>query len=289
MENFEKKIHSPFFGEYGLTSTSANHIANLAKEYYQSLEAELEATNFVKEEISIVGSMERTETNTGTPDILNKIDENIKNIIAAKALIAWLREAIKAKNDLTTDLSHYISDEYMNLRTPERPHVKSKEEILEEWDTKDRERYLTLETECAVIGKYIHNSGSYSKAKKKLFERMVKPVETSLHGRDTLITYYTPIFTKELVEEKFFELQKHHRSAQAELNSLKSRLENEELELKDKASREYMAALDEYNVKKCQLSEADKRYVEEKRKIVESLKIIIPPHHQDMYKKLTEK
>ena len=43
-----EKYKSPFFGTEGLTSTSANHIANIAKEYYQSLEAELEATNFVK-------------------------------------------------------------------------------------------------------------------------------------------------------------------------------------------------------------------------------------------------
>lgn len=289
MEKYEINIRSPFFGEQGLTSTSANHIANLAKEYYQSLEAELDATNFVKEEIAIVGSMERTETNTGTPDILNKVDENIKNIIAAKALIAWLREAIKTKNDLTTELNHYVSDEYMNLKHPEQPHVKSKEEILEEWDIKDRERYLTLETECAVIGKYIHKSGPYSKAKTQLFDRIVKPVETSLHGRDTIITYYNPIFTKEVVEEKFFELQKRHRAAQAELNGLKSRLEAEEIALKDKASREYMAALDEYSVKKHQLGETDKMYVEEQRKIVEKLKIVIPPYHQEIYKKLTEK
>ena len=38
MEKYEINIRSPFFGEEGLTSTSANHIANIAKEYYQSLE-----------------------------------------------------------------------------------------------------------------------------------------------------------------------------------------------------------------------------------------------------------
>ena len=32
MEKYEINIRSPFFGEQGLTSTSANHIANLAKE-----------------------------------------------------------------------------------------------------------------------------------------------------------------------------------------------------------------------------------------------------------------
>lgn len=289
MENYEINIRSPFFGEEGLTSTSANHIANIAKEYYQSLEAELEATNFVKEEISIVGSIDKTETNKGTADILEKIDINIQNIIAAKSLIAWLREAIKLKGKLNTQLSHYVSDEYRNLEIPDRPHVKTQEEILEEWDTKDRERYLTLETECAVIGNYIHPRGTFAKAKKVLFEKLVKPVETSLQGRDTIITYYTPLFTKENIEDKFFDLQKRHRSAQAELNSLKSKLEKEELEYKDKVSREYMIALDAYNVKKAELAEADKKFVEEQRKRVEKLKIVIPPHHKAIYDLLTRK
>ena len=289
MEKYEINIRSPFFGEDGLTSTSANHIANIAKEYYQSLEAELDATNFIKEEIAIVGSIEKTETNTGTPDILNAVDENIKNIIAAKALIAWLREAIKLKNKLNTQLSHYVSDEYTNLRMPEQPHVKTKEEILEEWDVKDRERYLTLETECAVIGNYIHPRGAFAKAKKNLFDRMVKPVETSLQGRDTIITYYTPVLTKDTVENKFFELQKRHRSAQAELNSLKNKLEKEEFEYKDKVSREYMKALDEYKAKKAELTEKDMLYVEEQRKRIEKLKIVIPPHHQAIYNLLTSK
>lgn len=287
MENYEINIRSPFFGENGLTSTSANHIANIAKEYYQSLETELNATNFVKEEISIVGSIEKTQTNTGTPDILTTADENINKIIAAKSLIAWLREAIKLKNALTAQLNHYTSDEYNALKMPERPHVKTQEEILAEWDVKDRERYLTLETECAVIGNYIHPKGPYARAKKELFDKTVKPVETSLQGRDTIITYYTPIFTKDVVEEKFFELQKRHRAAQAELNSLKSKLEKEEIEWRDNVSREYMKALEEYSAKKAELAEADKLYVEEQRKRIEKLKIIIPKHHQEIYQLLT--
>lgn len=283
MENYEINIRSPFFSEEGLTSTSANHVANIAKEYYQSLEAELEATNFVKTEISIVGSIEKTETNKGTPDILNVVDDRINKIISAKSLIAWLREAIKQKTKLDNELSNYVSDDYYNLRLPERPKQKTKEEILESWDVKDRERYLTLETECAVIGNYIHQRGAFSKAKKVFFDKSVKPVETQLQGRDTIITYYTPIAEKEAIEDKFFELQKRHRSAQAELNSLKSKLDKEEKELSDKISREYMQALDEYNVKKAKIIESDKLHIEQERKKLEKLKIVIPSHHKEIY------
>ena len=278
-----EKYKSPFFGTEGLTSTSANHIANIAKEYYQSLEAELEATNFVKEEISIVGSLERTEVNKGTPDILSVVDDYLNKITAAKALIAWLREAIKLKNQWDKELNNYVSDEYAKLEHPIYVSKVTDLDVLGTWDIKDRERYLTLETECAVIGGYIHPSGSYSKSKKNLFDKLTKPVETSLQGRDTIIKYYTGVVSKEDVETKFFELQKRHRSVQAELNSLKTRLENEVREENDRVSRDYMNALDEYKIKRDKLAESDKLYVQEERKKIEKLRIIIPPHHMEIY------
>ena len=37
-----------FFGENGLTSTSANHVANLAKEFISSSEKYLNSISFVK-------------------------------------------------------------------------------------------------------------------------------------------------------------------------------------------------------------------------------------------------
>lgn len=278
-----EKYTSPFFGTEGLTSTSANHVANIAKEYYESLETELAATNFVKEEISVVGSLDKTETNKATPDIMNVIDDYLTEITAAKSLIAWLREAIKTKTKYSKMLDTYRSEEYSNLKYPEHPYIRSHEEILESWDIKDRERYLTLEAECAVLGQYIHPKGAYAKAKKRLFDKAVKPVETTLQGRDTIITYYTPVVNKEEVESKFFALQKRHRAAQAELNGFKTRLEKEEKEERDRVSRDYMKALDEYKAESNRLIEADKLYVEEERKKIESLKIVIPPHHKAMY------
>lgn len=278
-----EKYNSPFFGTEGLTSTSANHVANLAKEYYQSLEAELNATSFIEKSISIVGSVEKTVSDKGTPEILTKANEHINNIVAAKSLIAWLREAIKKKEEYSKSLSFYTSDELRNLKYPERPFLPSQQEIIDGWDVKDREKYLTLETECAVIGNYIHPKKPFAVAKAKLFEKLVKPVETTNTGRDTMVTYYTPVVSKEDVEDKFFELQKRHRSAQAELNGLKSRVEKEEQEIKDKMSREYSAALEAYKVERERLEEADKQYVAAERKKIESLKIVIPSYHRKMY------
>ena len=45
-----------FFAAAGLTSTSANHIANLAKEYVQAQSQELENVEFYNSFLTIIGS-----------------------------------------------------------------------------------------------------------------------------------------------------------------------------------------------------------------------------------------
>ena len=45
-----------FFGEGGLTSTSANHVANLAKEYAQKQESWLNAVCFYNTQIGLIGT-----------------------------------------------------------------------------------------------------------------------------------------------------------------------------------------------------------------------------------------
>ena len=54
-----KKVNEVFFGNHGLTSTSANHLANIAKEKIVSNEAKLKNLNFVTTTVDIVGSEPR--------------------------------------------------------------------------------------------------------------------------------------------------------------------------------------------------------------------------------------
>ena len=55
-----KKVNEVFFGEHGLTSTSANHLANIAQEKIVSNEAKLKNLNFVTTTVDIVGSPENS-------------------------------------------------------------------------------------------------------------------------------------------------------------------------------------------------------------------------------------
>lgn len=89
-----------FFGDKGLTSTSANHIANLAKEAYERLEAKLNTTSFIRETITVIGSTAETTVKLAQTGLITSAPNILKEICEYKSLIAWLREAIIEKENL---------------------------------------------------------------------------------------------------------------------------------------------------------------------------------------------
>lgn len=95
-------------GEEGvaLTSTSANHIANLAKEYIQGVETQLNNICFFNVEVALVGSVGGANTiQTGeSSEVLDSLQSLLEGVAQAKSLIAWLREGIKAKENLMKGL-----------------------------------------------------------------------------------------------------------------------------------------------------------------------------------------
>lgn len=71
-----------FFAENGLTSTSANHIANLAKEYVKAQEQKLESVEFYNTYLTIIGSdkgqrVQRGCTSQQLDDIAVKLRDTI--------------------------------------------------------------------------------------------------------------------------------------------------------------------------------------------------------------------
>ena len=64
-------MKTQYFGESGLTSTSANYICNLAKESYEKLESKLNATSFLEEYITIIGARAETRVSLASKELLN--------------------------------------------------------------------------------------------------------------------------------------------------------------------------------------------------------------------------
>lgn len=280
-------------GEEGvaLTSTSANHIANLAKEYIQSVETRLNNICFFNAEIALIGSVGGASTiQTGeTSEVLNNLQSLLEGVAQAKSLIAWLREGIKAKESLmkglqTTSLEDWREENGLTSpETPNRGHVLTEIEYYASLPIKERNRYYQLETEAAVLGKYIHPDGHLSDARKELKDKLQHPHKVDGRGRDALIYTYTPTVNVAEVDNVFFELQKKHREIQAQLNAMKYSCEQAINDSTNKVNTEYMIALQKYQAELKDTLGAFKTWKDEKSQEYSKLKIVIPHSLMGIY------
>lgn len=277
-------------GEEGvaLTSTSANHLANMAKEYIQGLETDLNEVSFLSINMSLIGGDSSCVQVGDTKNTLDIIPNILEDVAKAKSLIAWLREAIKAKEKIRVDIQNtsfdkWCEDNNINLKAPTLLDTLSESEYYASLSIKERNRYYQLETIAAVIGKYIHPDGKFSKERKNLKDRLQHPITVDGKGRDALIYTYTSEVEVSDVDETFFILQKRHREVQAQLNSMKHNCEVAIAESINKADTEYEIAIKEYNAKREELLHSFKTWKDTKTQECSKLKIIIPDSLMGIY------
>ena len=287
-----KEIDKVFFGENGLTSTSANYIANKAKEYISELEIKFEKVGFINETLQIPNTNDKKIVKKGYnyEELKSLVDNDIKKMYNIKALIAWLREAIKCKDNYITNLNYqYTFEEYLkennienNLPAPQKPQL-TEEDVLKTWDIETRKKYYDLETKCAVIGKMIHKDSPISKGKEEMVEVLNMP--NRIEKFDNSLLIYEREFSMKLedVNDIIFKLQNEHRSYQAELNGLKFKIQETISETRNKDYKEYQEAYQKYQLER---TKNFKDYQEKLLKVkdeIGKLKIVIPESLKDTY------
>lgn len=281
-----------YFGDNGLTSTSANFIANQAKEMVATLQEELDATSFINGEIGLIGG-ERTSTFKGVTD-LDYMQGNLDKIVKAHSLIAWLREAIKAKENLKKEVTNISLKEWSKQNDkvyPDEPETEdtiTKDDILATWTVKDRNHYLALEAKVSAYGKFLHPHGAFAEARKKLREKVNNPTSYQESGRDTIIHTYSPSVSLADADAKFFELKGIWRKAQAELNGYEHKIQllidKDENEKNSKYSKECAY----YQRVVGTLSAECKEWKDKKAQEIANLKIIIPHDLVDIYNEVAD-
>ena len=274
-----------FFGENGLTTTSANTIANLAKESYQFKEEELNAIQFYNTRVKLLSSGEDTIISMGITQGIEDVPSSLREIASLKSLIAWLREAIKAKENLIREARN-LSYKDFGIEVPEQPICEdtlAEEDYIATLNIKQRNRYYYLDTLCAVLGNYIHPSGSYAKARKKLRELMNNPITISGSGRDAIVYTHEPSIDYDIVEDTFMSLQQEYRAYQSELNSMKHEMEMAIQEDSRKKSLAYQEAYAKWSYEMERIN-ADFKIKKDKAIVdAQSLKIIIPDALKPIY------
>lgn len=274
----------------GLTSTSANHIANLAKEMIRGLEESLSSLTLYSTSVSLIGSETSDLLAQGVGDSeLNDVQRKLHAIAKAKSLIAWLREAIKAKERMLKEVESMSTDDYIKLKGLEPIKFPARGEALTEDDyyatlsLDERNRYYELETLSAVLGKAIHPDGAFANARDNLIRRMRNPRDVRGDGRDTLIYTYIPTVDPQEVESLYFKLQKQYREAQSHLNAIKFECQKAVKESEVAVATEYARKFDEVDNYAKRIAADRAAYIKERVREIGNYKILIPQSLQEIY------
>lgn len=228
-------MENVFLSNKGLTSTEANHYANMAKEISEESAQYLANLQFYDVYIESLSGTSTKIMSKGTND-LSKITESIKLISLMNTFCAWVREAIKVKEQMLSDLSSMSLEDWAannNVELPERPECVSspifptEKDIIDEWSAEKRLKYLRLEAHASTIGKYIHPNGSISKARENYHEAATNPIKKEVLASDVILYSHNITLSNAVIESMFMLLQNNHRSFEKELNAMKAELKSE--------------------------------------------------------------
>lgn len=292
-------MNNVFFKDGFLTSTEAQNICNVANEVIAGLTESINSVQFYNTSItSIVSSDNEVCAGKGTTDIA-WIQESIVKIGQYNSLIAWLKEAIKNKNDATAELtsvriqewSEY--EEYPAPKSPSRKASVTKEDVIKNLEATELNKYFTLQSKAAAIGKFIHETGSISRAKIMLNKVVAEPNKISGAGRDTVVYKYIPSVNVDDVDNMFLSLMSEHRNLNAQLNFIKAKAIEEANKQNIANEQEYQKARTayskEYNDWLDKIEDIQSRFnqyiITEKEKI-SKLKINVPESLMETYKSI---
>ncbi len=275
---------SSYLGKDGLTVTSANHLANIAKEMYEAMESRLKSLKLYSRDflLAVNGNTYRVENESEKSEFA-EISESLREIGELKSLIAYLREAIKAKEKLANGFDKHLKELVKNGRTdlkdPVRDNTYAFEDEFAKLTAEQQAKYFALEAKCATFGSYIHPDGAFALARKAFFDRTKNPIVVSGKGQEAEISTFSSQFTAEEVDSEFFALQKEYRSLQAEFNKFKGEIDERVSEANKVATEKYMVAL--------KLAIAARKTEEQKYdETIKALKVIIPQNLKAIYEKV---
>lgn len=284
-----------FFGEHGLTSTSASHLADIAQEVIAGYEAKVQNLTFVTTKVDIVGSVSALgkTVNVGCDGkLLGRVRLLLEEIASMNAFCAWMREAVKAKDKEMEQVANLTFEEWCSNNAieipakPQYPEKTTEADVLAQMNIKERNLYFQLEAVAATVGKYIHPGGAFARAREELQYKLVRPYSTEGNGKDTLIYEHAPSVDPQEVEDVFFDLQKWHRQNERELNKMKFAIKKQADKKTLEGIQQYKAALEQDKQLRTSLFAQYKEWQLKERERLARLKIVVPEALQTTYDRL---
>jgi hypothetical protein len=296
-----------YFGEEGMTSTSAQHVSAMANVMSQDIKQHLMGLRLWEKSIRVIGDVEcKVEEMNNT---LPEISDGVKQICKANALIAWLREAVKEREKAQQYVQDMTLVKWMELQGIEKPvspkppmmpkiNFQDYKTILDTGLTvKEYNRFVELNSALAVYGDMIHDKGLLTRQKNELARIMQNPTEVKESGRDTIITtYHVDVNVSVDIDNLYTLLQSEYRKLQAEKNGIEAKFSNLAMDYQTRKMDEWKAAkaqydrdLTRYNSELVGIQTRMQEWKKQRLEELAALKIIIPNDLQPLYKNLKVK
>ena len=282
----------------GITSTQGSFLCNIAKELQQAAINRLNSVKFFDTTISVIGSNEKQLMSAGNTS-LDFIEEDLQLVASLNAFCAWVREAIKEKEEQQSDVRKLTFDEWaeqlsIELPTspkhPSKPSTITEQSILDSWNIDKRNKYLELEAFASTIGKYIHPNGEYSCARERAHNAINKPISKEGSGRDTVLYHTTPSISIENVDNLYMFLQSKHREYEKQLNMMKAEIKESVAKLTVENNQHYENLLEiyrkeysDYNSKLLELRSQYNTWITKTLENISKYKIAIPNNLKETF------
>lgn len=223
-------MNSKFFAEKGITSTSATHLAEIAKNLIIPIEEELASASFYDTTITLIGADVKTKSKVGKDGLfVQSLESRLNKISEMHSFNAWMREAVKHKDDLLFTVRN------TNVRTwcqntgriyPSAPIFKeyTKEDAIDEMSVKERAEYLMLKAIASTYGSYIHPKGALYEARKDFHKKINNPCITDGKGRDLVVYEHRASVAEGTLTSVFESLQAYHRNIEKRFNCIEAKL-----------------------------------------------------------------
>lgn len=276
-------------GEKGMTSTSANKLANLAKERNREDMLLIQNVRFYNEVMTLlVNPAEKvvlSEGMKGSQEEFDKLREALLRTARFNAFISWVREAISAKEALieevnATSLKAWCKKQ--GVEYPEEPERGEVEELMDEERSAGRAsidemaRYFTNQSLASVLGQAIHPDGPIDEARRSLIEATMTPSKTEGYGKDTVIKTKEATATPNTVTAFYMALQAEWRHAEAAVNEAKGKWQMADKERYIELVNESNARLREHEQNVSKVKADWERWKLEETRRLGKLKIRVP-------------
>lgn len=275
-------------GEKGMTSTSANKLANLAKERNREDMLLIENVRFYNEVMTLlVNPSEKvvlSEGLKGSQEEFDKLREALLRTARFNAFISWVREAISAKDELIREVNDTGLKTWCKKQGIQYPEEPENEVDSDMYDSRsaaqatidDMARYFTNQSMASVLGQAIHPEGPIDVARRALIEATMTPSETEGYGKDTVIKTKEATTTTNSITAFYMALQSEWRHAEAAVNEAKGKWQTADNERFIELTNDYNARMREFQLVASQIKADWERWKLEETKRLGKLKIRIP-------------